>query len=103
MLVVPLSPVPAQTLSVVLDGQACTLAVYQRRTGLFFDLLFNGAAIVTCVLCQNLAYLLSQTYQGFVGSFSFVDTQGDTPPTYTGLGSRYQLLYLEASDFSGAP
>ena len=99
MLQVPLSPVPAQTLSVVLAGQACTLAVYQRRTGLFFDLLFNGIAVCTTVLCQNLAPLLVQQYQGFIGTFAFLDTQGDTPPAYQGLGSRYQLLYIGASDF----
>jgi uncharacterized protein DUF6983 len=100
MLQVPLSPIPAQTLSVVLGGQACQIAVYQRRTGLFFDLLLNGVAVVTTVLCQNWAPLLTQTYQGFAGTFAFLDTQGDTAPMYPGLGSRYQLMYLVASDFA---
>jgi len=95
---IPLAAVPAQTLSVVLDGQACSLSVYQRRTGLFFDLLFAGVAVCTTVLCQNLAPLLVQQYSGFIGTFTFFDTQGDTAPVYPGLGSRYQLLYIGASD-----
>jgi hypothetical protein len=98
MMLIPLSPVAAQTLSVVVDNQACQIAVYQRRTGLFFDLLFNGIAVCTTVLCQNLAPLLVQQYQGFIGTFAFLDTQGDTAPMYLGLGSRYQLLYFGASD-----
>jgi hypothetical protein len=100
---VPLSSVPSQTLSVVLAGQPCQISVYQRRTGLFFDLLVSGVAIVKCRLCHNLTRLIVQSYQGFVGDFFFFDTQGDTQPNYTGLGSitdpgRYQLVYLEASD-----
>jgi hypothetical protein len=100
MIQVALAAVPSQTLSIVLDGQACQIAVYQKRTGLFFDLMLAGVAIVTTVLCQNLTPLLTQTYQGFIGSFAFVDTQGDQAPDYTGLGTRYQLIYLEASDTS---
>jgi hypothetical protein len=100
---VALTAVPSQTLSVVLAGQACQLAVYQRRTGLFFDCLLNGIAVVTGVLCQNLVRLITQSYSGFIGDFYFFDTQGDTAPVYTGFGSptapgRYQLIYLEAAD-----
>lgn len=95
---IPLSPLPAQTLAVVLAGQGCQIAVYQRRTGLLFDCLLNGVAVATGVLCQNLARLIVQSYQGFVGDFYFWDTQGDTAPAYAGLGTRYRLVYLEASD-----
>lgn len=100
MLLVPLSPIPAQTLSVVLDSQPVQVAVYQKRTGLFFDLLLNGVAVVTAVLCQNVTRLVVQSYSGFVGDFAFYDSQGDTAPTYTGFGpnGRYQLYYIEASD-----
>lgn len=100
MMQIPLSPVAAQTLSVVVDNQACQIAVYQRRTGLFFDLLFNGVAVCTTVLCQNLTPLLVQQYQNFIGTFAFLDTQGDTAPVYQGLGTRYQLLYIGASDLA---
>ena len=98
MLVVPLNPVASQTLNMVLDQQPVQIAVYQKRTGLYFDLLLNGVAVVTTVLCQNITRLAIQTYSGFIGDFAFFDTQGDTPPAYLGLGARYQLLYLQASD-----
>jgi hypothetical protein len=104
MMQIPLYPVPSQTVATNVGGQAATIAVYQKRTGFFFDLALNGAAVITAVLCQNRAMLLTQTYQGFVGSFFFFDTQGDTPPTYAGLGpdqsARYQLVYLSAADLA---
>lgn len=98
MLLVPLAAVPAQKLTIVLAGQACALSVYQRRTGLFFDCMLDGAPVCTTVLCQNLARLITQSYSGFKGDFFFYDTQGSEPPDYTGLGARFQLGYLEASD-----
>jgi len=51
--------------------------------------------------------LLDRTYLGVVGDFMFLDTQGSGPPTfngsppyYTGLGTQFLLLYLEASDLA---
>jgi hypothetical protein len=42
--------------------------------------------------------MVRETYLGFIGDLSFTDTQGTSDPVYTGLGSRFVLLYLEASD-----
>jgi len=112
MLGVPLSPVPSQTLQVVLDGQNVQLSVYQLATRtwlpgagyvgdapLFMDISLGGVAVATCRSCLNgVRILLDEQYSSFVGDFLIVDTQGNTDPVYTGLGSRYQLVYLEASD-----
>ncbi|WP_454695595.1 phage baseplate plug family protein [Achromobacter aegrifaciens] len=92
---IPLKPVPAQTLSVVLSGQNCQIAVYQKSTGLYLDLEVDNAPIVTTVLCHDRVRLLRSAYMGFVGDLAFVDTQGHADPQYQALGSRFVLAYLE--------
>jgi hypothetical protein len=97
---IPLNPVPSQTLSCVINNQSTQINVYQKTTGLYLDLLLAGVLILSSRICRNLAFLINQTYQGFQGDFSFVDTLGNTDPTYMGLGSRYQLVYFAPSDFA---
>jgi len=99
VLQVPLSPIPAQTLAIILGGQNCTIAVYQKGDALYFDLVTDSVTITTTRVCRNkIRLLLSANYLGFVGDFVFVDTQGDTQPQYAQLNTRYVLLYLEAAD-----
>jgi len=117
MLQIPINAVPSQTLSVVLDGQNCQINVYQKQpivdeygvaAGLFFDLTVNGVSIVATRRCLDRTPILQDAqYFGVSGDFMFLDTlatQGGpptfngAPPYYTGLGSQFVLLYLEASD-----
>jgi hypothetical protein len=121
MLQIPLGTVPQQTLNTVLDGQNVSLSLYTLPVSaqwyslgqpnlynvaaqfnyLFLDVLLAGAVIKTCIQCLNLQRLLADCqYTQFIGDFVFVDTQGNTNPIYTGLGSRYQLIYLEAADLA---
>lgn len=101
MLSVPLAAIPSQQFGITLDGQNCTISVYQKSTGVYFDLLFNGKPITSTVRCLNYGQLLKdRQYLGFVGDFIFVDTQGLTDPFYKGLGTRYQLVYLQSSDLA---
>lgn len=110
MMVVPLEAIPSQQFAIGLNGQNCTISVYQKTTGLYFDLLLNSAPISVGVRCLNCARLLEdRQYAGFVGDFVFVDTQSPggvlegTDPTYAGLGSQYELWYLEAADLDSFP
>ncbi len=98
MLLIPLSPTPSQTLNVTLAGQACTINVYQKFYGLFCSIFVNQTPIIQGVLCLNRNYIVRSTYLGFIGDLGFIDTQGTSDPSYTGLGDRFALLYLEASD-----
>ncbi len=97
---VPLQPVPAQQLQIVLGGQNVQIAVYLRGSNLFVDVNSGGADISIGVLALNLVPLVPTVYFGFAGNLVFVDTQGDSDPTYNGLGSRYQLLYISAADYA---
>lgn len=100
---VPLANKPSQTLSINLGGQACQIAVYQlgldAAAHLYLDLSIGVTPIVTTRICRNVQRILEDSlYRGFIGDLMFVDTQGDTDPVYTGLGARYELLYLAAGE-----
>lgn len=104
MLIVPLVPVPSQTLAIVLAQQNCQVALYTRGAHLYFDLSYNGIVVCRTRICRNVQRLLRDSaYHEFVGDFMFLDLHvadlidGDDP-VYTGLGSRFQLVYLEAGD-----
>lgn len=102
--IVPVQPVPSQTLAAVLGGQSCQLAVYQKRTGLYMDLMVGGVVLFTCVACLNEVLIVRGPALGFVGNLVFMDTQGSDDPSYEGLGSRWVLFYLAPGDLpAGAP
>jgi hypothetical protein len=101
MQIIPLQPVPSQTVGAILANQTCTITVYQKRYGLFLDLYVGSTLIIAGALCQNLNRLVRSSYLGFVGDLAFIDNHGSADPVYTGLGSRYSLAYLEASDLNG--
>lgn len=99
--IVPLQAVPNQTLTVPLAGQSVDLNVYQNDTGLYIDVLVSGEPVVLGVICQNFNRIVRNIYLGFTGDFMFYDSAGgEAPidPEYTGLGSRFLLVYLAADD-----
>jgi hypothetical protein len=79
---------------------ASRLRGYQKTTGLFLDLYINNAVVRTATICRDRVKLSRDAYLGFVGDLEFMDTQGLQDPDYTGLGARYQLVYLEQADLS---
>jgi hypothetical protein len=81
-------------LAIVLAGQNCDITVTTLATGLYFSLSAGGEPITLNTICRNLGrLLLDRGYKGFTGDFVFVDTQGVSDPEYTGLGSRWLLIY----------
>lgn len=99
--VVPIAAVPSQLLGVVLGGQRCQLALFQRGASLYATLTKDDSPIVTTRVCKNRTLLLlGFAYRGFVGDLLFVDTQGSDAPQYAGLGDRWQLLYLDEADLA---
>lgn len=105
--IIPLQAVPNQTLQVQLSGQACIINLYQTAYALFVDLYVGNSLIACGVICENLNRIVRSAYRGFIGDLAFVDTQGETDPVYTGLGSRYQLVYFDgdalATDVEESP
>lgn len=102
MLIIPLTDTPAQTFSVQLGGQSCSINLYQKSTGLFLDLIVNNVAVLTGVICENLNRIVRNKYLGFLGDLMFEDMQGTSDPYYSGgLGNRFLLCYLEVTDTWG--
>lgn len=101
MQIVPLQPIPSQTLQVQLNGQACTLNIFQYAFGLFMSVYVGNNLIIASVICENFVRIVRDAYLGFSGDFVFLDMQGTEDPAYTGLGgssARFQLLYLLPSE-----
>ncbi len=98
MLVVPLQAIPNQSLQSNLNGQPCQLNVYQTLYGLFIDVYVNGVLIIGGVICLNFNRIVRNLYLGFSGDLFFWDTQGASDPVYTGLASRYLLVYAFPSE-----
>lgn len=92
--VIPTDAVPAQVLTVQLGNQPCRIDVYQRSTGLFVDLYVADRPVVLGVLARDRNVLVVDEYHGFTGDIVFYDTQGRDDPTYDGLGTRWQLLWV---------
>lgn len=98
MLIVPLQPVPSQIVSVLLANQPCQIEVMQKSTGMFLNLSVNNSLIIGGVICENLNRIVRNAYLGFIGDLAFIDNEGTSDPDYTGLGSRFDLAYLEAAE-----
>ena len=92
--IIALQVVPAQTLNVVLNGQNCQLAIYQKSIGVYLDLYVNNVPIVQGGLCLDRAPIAASAYLGFNGYLMFSDLQGTSDPVYSGFGTRYQLVYV---------
>lgn len=95
MLIVPIKPLPNQAVQVQLADQACAIEILQTAFGLFMNLYVGSNLIIAGVLCENLNRIVRSLYLGFSGDFVFADTQGSSDPDYTGLGTRFILIYLE--------
>lgn len=96
-LIVPLLPLPSQTLTTTLGGQSCAITVYQKTTGLYLDLYVSGQPIIVGAICRDRVSLTIANYLGFVGDLYFKDIQGFDDPDYTELGSRFILGYAAAA------
>lgn len=95
-LIIPLQAVPTQTLAVVLRSQAAQIELRQNGLNMYFSLSLNDRPIVRTRICRDRQRLLLDAgYQGFLGDFVFQDTQGASQPYYTGLGTRYILVYSD--------
>lgn len=116
MQTVPLTPVPSQTVTAVLNGQSVTLSIYQLGfppvAELYCDMSSNGTPIVNCRKARAFSgsstesapfMLLDSAYWGFQGDLLFIDTQGDEDPQFSGLGSRWQLVYYTPDDLAALP
>lgn len=100
MQIVPITDVPSQVFSITLGGQACRIRLIQRGDILYADVSVNGVDKVNGATCRDRVFIVRFAYLGFIGDLLFVDTQGTSNPLAPGLGSRFLLVYAEASDLA---
>ncbi len=92
-----ITAVPSQTVEVTLDGQDCTIVLQQKEQGLLLDLTVGGVKITSGQVCRDRVLLVRHAYHGFSGDLAFINLQGSSDPEYSGLTSRYVLVYIEAA------
>ncbi len=98
ILEVPLRPIPAQAVGVILGDQQAILTLRQLASGLYINVAIENLEIVGLVICQNMNRIVRDAYLGFEGDLAFYDTSdAREDPYFTGLGSRFQLLYFDSA------
>ncbi len=90
--IVPLNPVPNQTVNVTVGGQVARITVRTLGAAMYFSL---DGVVTNRIARDRQRLLVDAGYRGFVGDFQFVDTKGAADPAYWGLGDRWQLVYGE--------
>ena len=88
-----------QTLQVILEGQNLSLRFYSRPLSDGIDRLYCDMALEQQAICRGCPCLDGvcmplYDYLGLAGKLLFVDMEGDADPHWSGLGSRWRLIYL---------
>lgn len=95
---VPLNPVPAQSVAIVLANQNCVITLRQIGSRQYLSLSINGAVICENVLLVASSPIVQAAYLDFVGELAVIDLTGaNEAPAYTGWGNRWQLLFNDAA------
>lgn len=98
MRIIPLNDVPAQVFTVNLGSQFCRINLSQKSTGLFLDLYILDSLITGSRICRDRDRMIRGAYLGFDGNLIFADQQGADDPRSPGLGTRFLLYYLDATE-----
>ena len=97
---IPIQAIPSQTVSVSLAGQSVQVSIYQKAQGVFVDVTSDGIVAAIGTIARDAVALVCQDYKGFAGNLMFLDTQGSSDPDYTGVNTRFMLVYLTAAEYA---
>lgn len=100
---IPLRATGNQTLQVVLEGQNCSLRLYTRGLSdgvetLFCDLSIDQEPVFYGCPCLDGLPMPLYAWLGMTGQLVFIDMEGDEAPRWSGLGSRWKLLYMSPAE-----
>ena len=100
MIQIQLSAVSIQRLAITLEGQACSIEARQNGRHLYLSLWKNDEMILGQRVCRDRSLMLTGArYRGFSGDLMWIDGQGFDDPQWTGLGSRWTLVYITPAEF----
>ena len=91
--IIPLTQIPSQQFDIVLGGQNCNIAVYQKDEYVFLDLSVDNEIIFTGIKALDRQGIKFADYMNFDGQIWFEDLNGTENPQYTGFGDRWILYY----------
>lgn len=100
---IPLRATGNQTLQVVLEDQNCSLRLYTRSLSdgvetLFCDLSIDQDPVFYSCPCLDGLPMPLYAWLGMTGQLVFIDMEGDEAPHWSGLGSRWKLLYMSPAE-----
>jgi len=98
MLTIPINTLPYQVIKTNVLNQYVVIRLYWKNVGLFADVAWDGQDLSLGTIVRNKVPLIKKHYTEFVGNFIIFDTQGQSDPEYTELGSRYVLIYLNGEE-----
>lgn len=93
MELIPLEAVANQEFAIVLNGQDCRMAVYERKARVFVDLMVAGTWIRRGMLALPLNIMPRGT-AAFSGALMFVGANTSGDPRAAGFGAEWELYYL---------
>jgi len=92
---IPLSAIPFQRVSCVINARSVEIEVRQQGSSLFTSVVVDGVQITRSTRAVNGGELFPWTFQNRPADIRWTDTQGDDDPQFEGLGSRWLLAYEE--------
>lgn len=103
MVEVPLIAFPNQELLITLDGQNCTISVYQRDDYTYLDLIVGQETIVQCAICMPITAIV-QKPANFRGQLYMWDStspdDAQALAKWEELGTRFKLVYATEDELN---
>lgn len=103
MVEVPLIAFPNQELLITLDGQNCTISVYQRDDYTYLDLIVGQETIVQGAICMPITAIV-QKPANFRGQLYMWDStspdDAQALAKWEELGTRFKLVYATEDELN---
>lgn len=90
---IPLSAVPFQTVSAVVNGQNYRITVRQNGAFVYTSVMVDGEKVVDNALAVARGRVIPFAQTVAQTMLYWIDTQGNDRPQYEGLGDRWKLVY----------
>ena len=103
MQILSVEATPNQEFQVVLDGQNCTIALYQRNTRMYIDIAVDETFVCRGAICLPTVGI-PQNNALFSGKIFVVDTLAtpsqQEPPQWDELGARWEFVFLNTEELA---
>ena len=90
---IPLTKDVNQEFQIILNGQNCTIGVFQKDETVFVNLWVNSKPIFLGISALDRVGIKLSDYMDFLGQLWFEDKNGTQNPNFNGFGDRYSFYY----------